>query len=372
MRALVAVRAEEPGLDDPGLAAAPLPQAGASLLGIALPGELAVVRDDRVVGRAVELDTAAPEQDRALAQPLDRGRVVRDEDDRPTALLELEDAAEALPLELLVAHCEHLVEQQHVRVQVGGDREAEPHLHARRVGPHRQVDRLLEPGEVDDLVEMAPHVRAGEPVDRAGQEHVVAAAEVGLEAGAELEQRAHAPTDRHPAARRLDDPGEQAEERRLAGAVPPDEPDGVPRLDVEADVLERLHLPRLRAPADHELLQGARLLRVDPETPRGALDPDLSRSHALDATGSARRTIPANTRTKAGSSFGISIRSSRSPSSAAFSRASMSRSHLISRWSATKPTGQTSTVRMPRPWSCSRCGRMSGPSHGSPVGDSLW
>ena len=79
--------------------------------------------------RPVEVDTALAQQNRPLAQPLDLGRVVRDEDDRAAALLELEDLAEAFALERLVADGEDLVEQEHVGVQVCGDREAEPHVH---------------------------------------------------------------------------------------------------------------------------------------------------------------------------------------------------------------------------------------------------
>ena len=105
------------------------------------------------MGRAVEHEPALAQQHRPLAEPLDLRRVVRDEDDRPAALLELEDLAEALALERLVADREHLVEQEHVRVQVRRDREAEPHVHPRRVGAHGPVDRLLELGERDDLVE---------------------------------------------------------------------------------------------------------------------------------------------------------------------------------------------------------------------------
>ena len=76
-----------------------------------------------------------------------------DEDDRAAALLELEDLAEALALERLVADGEDLVEQQDVRVEVRRDREAEPHVHPGGVRPHRPVDRVLELGEGDDLVE---------------------------------------------------------------------------------------------------------------------------------------------------------------------------------------------------------------------------
>ena len=230
--------------------------------------------------RAVELELALPQQHRALAEPLDLGRVVRDEDDRAAALLELEHLAEALPLERLVADREHLVEQQHVRVEVRRDREAEPHVHPRGVRAHGPVDRLLELGEGDDLVEALADLGALQPVDRAVQEDVLAAGEVGVEAGAELEQRADPSADGDAALGRLDDPGDQAQQRRLAGAVPADEPHGLARLDRERDVLERDHVGRLGSPAEHEqLLQASRLVRPDAEATRDPLDADLPRLH---------------------------------------------------------------------------------------------
>ena len=138
------------------IVASPVPHSrspAARSAGIGVRRERLPVAHDRLVGRAVELEPTLAQQHRSLAEPLDLRRIVRDEDDRPAALLELEHLAEALALERLVADREHLVEQQHVRVQVRRDREAEPHVHPRRVGAHRPVDRLLELGEGDDLVE---------------------------------------------------------------------------------------------------------------------------------------------------------------------------------------------------------------------------
>ena len=45
------------------------------------------------------------------------------------------------------------------RVDVDGDREAQPHVHARRVVLDLVVDELLELGELDDVVEAAPSAR---------------------------------------------------------------------------------------------------------------------------------------------------------------------------------------------------------------------
>ena len=149
------------------------------------------------------------QEDRALAQPLDRGRVVRDEDDRAALFLEREDAAEALPLEGLVADGEDLVEQQDVRVEERGNGEAEAHRHPRRVRAHRAVDRMLELGERDDLVEPLLDVGAPEALDGAVQEDVLAPGEVEVEPGPELEQRADSTLGSSRAGRRLDDSGDQ-------------------------------------------------------------------------------------------------------------------------------------------------------------------
>ena len=102
-------------------------------------------------------------------------------------------ALEALLLERLVADREHLVDEQDVGLDVDGDGEAEAHVHARRVVLHRRVDELLELGEGDDLVEARLDVALGQAEDRAVEVDVLAPGELGVEAGAQLEQRRHPP-----------------------------------------------------------------------------------------------------------------------------------------------------------------------------------
>ena len=70
------------------------------------------------------------------------------------------DLLRALALEVLVADGEHLVDDQDVGVDVDGDGEPESDVHAGRVVLHRRVDEALEPGEVDDLVELAVELLA--------------------------------------------------------------------------------------------------------------------------------------------------------------------------------------------------------------------
>ncbi len=202
-------------------------------------------------------------------------------------MLEVGDDAEALPLEALVADREHLVEQQDVGVEERGDREAEPHRHPRRVRPHGPVDRVLDLGEGDDLVEPFADLAPAEPLDRPVEEEVLAAGEVGVEARPELEERADAAGGLDRPAGRLDDPGDDAEQRRLPRAVPADQADRLAGVDVGRDAVERPHLLRARATAgDDELLQGRRLAGADDEPPRDLVDADLAGTERAHDPGS--------------------------------------------------------------------------------------
>ena len=226
-----------------------------------------------------------------LAEPLDGARVVRDEDDGAAAALELEDLPEALALEGLVADREDLVEEEDLRPDVRRDREAEAHVHARRIRPDGQVDEALELRERDDLVHRLEDLSPPEAVDGAGQKDVLAAGEVGVEAGAELEQRADGSADGYPACRRLDDPGDEREERRLPGAVPSDEPDRLAGFDSERHVSKRPDVGAAGLVASHDrVLQREPADRAHAVASADAVGDDLAGSHALSVvTGAAGR-----------------------------------------------------------------------------------
>ena len=69
-----------------------------------------------------------------------------DEHHRAAAGLQLPHPGDALVLELLVAHGQHLVDQQHVGVGVDDEGEPEAQAHARRVGRQRPVEGCRGPG----------------------------------------------------------------------------------------------------------------------------------------------------------------------------------------------------------------------------------
>ena len=64
-----------------------------------------------------------------------------------------------------------------------------------RVALDRRVEELLDLGEGDDLVELARDLARRHAEDRAVEEDVLAAGELGVKAGADLEQAADAAVD---------------------------------------------------------------------------------------------------------------------------------------------------------------------------------
>ncbi len=124
-----------------------------------------------------------------VAQRAHAAHGVADQDHGAAARAQVGEALLALALEGRVADRQHLVDQQDVGVDVDGHREAQPHVHAGGVVLHRLVDELLDPAEVDDLVEAPVELATGQAQDRAVEVDVLPAGQLGVEAAAELEQR---------------------------------------------------------------------------------------------------------------------------------------------------------------------------------------
>src|SRR5262249_28330344 len=153
----------------------------------------------------------------------------------------------------------------------------EAHVHPGRIRPHRNVLEGLELRELDDLVQVLVDVAPFEAVDGGVQIDVLDTGEVGVEARADLDQRADPPADLQHAGARSEDAGDQVQQRRLPGAVAPDDAEGLAGMDVDVDVSKR---PQIAGPrnlsAQDRLLQRTALREPDLEDPAEATPADLA------------------------------------------------------------------------------------------------
>ncbi len=215
------------------------------------------------------------QHDRAVAQFADLLRRMRDKDDRLALLLERADLVHALALERLIADGENFVNEEHLGVDVHGNRERETHVHAGRIELHLGVDELADPRELDDVVEGGIRLLARQAEDGGVQVDVFAAGQVFVEARAELEECSETSAAENGAGRGGEDAADHLQQGALAGSVWPDEAHSRARVDVQRDALERpeVVLVLLRTTeVDDALLE--RLLLVDDEALRDIPDLD--------------------------------------------------------------------------------------------------
>ena len=118
-----------------------------------------------------------------------------DEQDRASAARDLGHLAEAFLLKLGIADRQHLVDDQNLGLQMRRDREGEPNIHAAGVALDRRIEKFLDLGKGDDLVELASDLGAAHAEDGAVEIDVLASGELGMKAGADLEQAGDAALD---------------------------------------------------------------------------------------------------------------------------------------------------------------------------------
>ncbi len=152
-----------------------------------------------------------------------------DEQHRAPAPGHVVHLAQTFLLKPRIAHRQHLVDDQDLGLEVRGHGERQPHVHAAGVVLHGRVDELFDFGERDDLVELPFDFRPLHAEDRAVQEDVLAAGQLGMEAGADFEERSDAADDARAAARRRRDARQNLQQRRLARAVAADDADDLSR-----------------------------------------------------------------------------------------------------------------------------------------------
>ena len=215
-----------------------------------------------------------------MAVGLDRAHLVGDEDDRLAFGFHLVEGVGALLLEGGVAHRQHLVDQEHVGVDLHHHRERESDQHPGGVVLQLQVGEFAQLGEVDHRVEPVAHLLRGEAHHHPVEDDVLARGQLVVEADPELDEGGET-------ACYLDRPGigfvdarQQLQQGALAGAVATDDAEELALADLEGDAVEGAQFAVV---AGGEGVDGALFQRVDPlgRNPEGLvqiLDLDRGRS----------------------------------------------------------------------------------------------
>jgi hypothetical protein len=131
--------------------------------------------------------------------------------------------AEALLLEGGVAHGQHLVDDEDLRLEVRRHGEGQPHVHAAGVALHRRVEERSTSAKATISSKLARRLALAHAEDGAVEEDVLAAAQLRVEAGADLQQARRRGRGAAPRPRVGGDAREDLQQRALAGAVAADE-----------------------------------------------------------------------------------------------------------------------------------------------------
>src|SRR5690242_8710976 len=196
------------------------------------------VGGDNFVGGPVLANMAVVDPHDAVAEAANLIELMGDQHDGAAGAGDIAHLAKALFLEIDVADGEDFVDEEDFWLEVRGNGESQADVHAGRVVLNGGVDELFEFGEGHDFVELAGDFRFGHAENGAGEKRVFAPGQLGMEAGADFEERADAAVDFRPAFGGASDAGEDLEQRGFAGAIAADEAENFAFVDVERNVFE--------------------------------------------------------------------------------------------------------------------------------------
>src|SRR3984893_18899420 len=136
------------------------------------------------------------------------------------------------------------------------DCESKAHIHSAAVMLHWCVKELIYFGEVHYFIEFFADLAPGHAEDGPVEEDVLAARELRVEAGADLQEARDPPAQAHAPRSRLRDAAQNFEYGALAGTVLADDANDLTALHVEAHVLERPEFLDLVALNDLPTMEG--------------------------------------------------------------------------------------------------------------------
>ena len=187
-------------------------------------------------GRSFRDQPPRIDENRPVTQLLDHRHVVADEQHGATVMDHVMHLGDALVLETDVANGQYLIGNQYVRAQMHRDSKSEADIHAARIVLHRRVDERTHLGKIDDLVKTRGYFGTAHSQEGTVEKDVVPAAEIGMEAGADLKQSADSPAHLGLSFCWLGDARENFQQRALASPIGADDSEGSPFRHAERNV----------------------------------------------------------------------------------------------------------------------------------------
>ena len=167
---------------------------------------------------------------------------MRDDDDGFALLLEIPDPDVAFFLEGLIAHGQHLVDEDDIGLAVDGRGEGQPEVHAGGEILELHVLELLQLGKFEDVIIDGIGLPAAHAQDGGIDEDVLRRRQLGLEAHAQLQEGGNLTIHDYRAAVGVHHTGQHLEQCGLARAVAADDAEGLAPADFKADIPERPEL----------------------------------------------------------------------------------------------------------------------------------
>src|SRR5262245_54234940 len=266
-------------------------------------GELLVLRArnvhqigiDHALRVTVRPDDTRVEPERLVAESRHQVQRMRHEQNRSASAAEFRKLVETLVRECLITDREHFVDEQNIGVDIDRNRKTKAHVHAGRVRLHRRVDKFVELGKPDNVVEAIGDLATTQAEHQSVDVYILATGDFRMKSGAQLDERRHAPLNAYAPRRWFAYPGNQLEHRALAGAVSPDDAECRALWHVEGNALERLedrvgtqisqHTPR-----EQRAFQRRKLLAATVATIDLVHVTDLDRVHTSSGSVSLRRS----------------------------------------------------------------------------------
>ena len=147
---------------------------------------------------------------------------------------------------------------------MSGDGEGKADLHTGGVALHRDIDKGLDLGKGDDLVESGTHLGLGHAQDGTVEKNVFPSGQLWVKAGSDLQERSHTAPHGNAALTGLGDAGEDLQKRGLSRSIAADDAEDLARRHFERKMAQgpEFGCRGLRFLAGPELFPGIRHTRI--------------------------------------------------------------------------------------------------------------